>query len=205
MSAATPAIPHGATNLPAKDSPWILPSKGKVGMYCLIFAETTIFAIFVVAYIYYIGRSPFGPQPKQVLEVPILASICLLSSSLTIWLAERALHKRAMGQFSLWWGGTIALGLVFMIYTVLEWKKLIYEDGLTVSTNLFGTTYYCLVGLHAFHVIVGLIMLSLTLLFGFMGKLEARHTERVEVLSLYWHFVDAVWVVVFTVVYIVGR
>jgi cytochrome c oxidase subunit 3/cytochrome o ubiquinol oxidase subunit 3 len=140
-----------------------------------------------------------------VLEVPYLASICLLSSSLTIWLAERALHKRAMAQFSLWWGGTILLGLVFMFYTVLEWKKLIYQDGLTVSTNLFGTTYYCLVGLHAFHVIVGLLMLSLTLLFGFMGQLKPEHTERVEVLSLYWHFVDAVWVVVFTVVYIIGR
>jgi cytochrome c oxidase subunit 3/cytochrome o ubiquinol oxidase subunit 3 len=205
MSAATPAIPHGSTNLHGADAGWVLPYKGKVGMYCLIFAETTIFAIFVVAYIYYIGRSPYGPQPSKVLEVPYLASICLLSSSLTIWLAERALHKRAMGQFSLWWGGTILLGPIFMVYTVLEWKKLIYEDGLTVSTNLFGTTYYCLVGLHAFHVIVGLLMLSLTLLFGFMGQLKPEHTERVEVLSLYWHFVDAVWVVVFTVVYIIGR
>jgi cytochrome c oxidase subunit 3/cytochrome o ubiquinol oxidase subunit 3 len=206
MSAATPAIPHGSTHLAhGHDGEWVLPSKGKIGMYCLILAETTIFAIFVVAYIYYIGRSTYGPQPGQVLEVPVLASICLLSSSFTIWLAERALHKRAMGQFLLFWGGTILLGLIFMIYTVLEWKKLIYQDGLTVSTNLFGTTYYCLVGLHAFHVIVGLLMLSLTLLFGFMGQLKPEHTERVEVLSLYWHFVDAVWVVVFTVVYIIGR
>ncbi len=203
MSAATPTIPHA--HGPASTEPWVMPYKGRVGMYALILAESAIFIIFVIAYIYYIGRSTYGPQPKQVLEVPILASICLLSSSLTIWLAERALHKRAMGMFSAWWGGTILLGLIFMIYTALEWKKLIYEDGLTVSTNLFGTTYFCLVGLHAFHVIVGLTMLSLVFLFGLMGKLTPNHTERVEVLSLYWHFVDAVWVVVFTVVYIVGR
>ena len=203
MSAATPTIPHAHSAASAE--PWVMPYKGRVGMYSLILAESAIFIIFVIAYIYYIGRSTYGPQPKDVLEVPILASICLLSSSFTIWLAERALHKRAMGMFSAWWGGTILLGLIFMIYTALEWKKLIYQDGLTVSTNLFGTTYFCLVGLHAFHVIVGLTMLSLVFVFGLMGKLTPNHTERVEVLSLYWHFVDAVWVVVFTVVYIVGR
>ena len=202
MSAAV-IVPHGSTA--GHDGEWILPYKGKVGMYCLIFAETTIFAIFVVAYIYYIGRSKFGPTPQQVLEVPVFNSICLLSSSLTIWFAERALHKRAMTAFSAWWGFTIVLGLIFMVGTALEWKKLIYVDGLTVRTNVFGSTYYCLVGLHAFHVIVGLTMLSLVLLFGFMGKLTPNHTERVEVLSLYWHFVDAIWVVVFTVVYIIGR
>jgi cytochrome c oxidase subunit 3/cytochrome o ubiquinol oxidase subunit 3 len=203
MSAATPAIPHGSTH--GHDGDWVLPYKGKVGMYCLILAETTIFAIFVVAYVYYIGRSSYGPQPKDVLEVPIFYSICLLSSSLTIWMAERALIKRAMTMFSAWWGLTIVLGLTFMYGTYAEWHKLIYQDGLTVSTNLFGTTYYCLVGLHAFHVIVGLLMLSLTLMFGLMGKLTPEHTERVETLSLYWHFVDAVWVVVFTVVYVIGR
>ena len=113
-----------------------------------------------------------GRSRKTFWKSRVLASICLLSSSLTIWLAERALHKRAMGAFSAWWGGTtILLGLVFMVYTALEWKKLIYTDGLTVSTNLFGTTYFCLVGLHAFHVIVGLIMLSLVFLFGLMGRL----------------------------------
>ena len=202
MSTAV-VVPHGSTH--GHDGDWVLPYKGRVGMYCLIFAESTIFAIFVVAYIYYIGRSKFGPTPQQVLEVPIVNSICLLSSSLTIWFAERALHKRAMGAFSAWWGGTILLGLIFMVGTALEWKKLIYVDGLTVRTNVFGSTYYCLVGLHAFHVIVGLCMLSLVLLFGLMGKLTPNHTERVEVLSLYWHFVDAIWVVVFTVVYIIGR
>ena len=203
MSSAAAVVPNGSSG--GHQGEWILPYKGKIGMYCLIFAETAIFAIFVVAYIYYIGRSKFGPTPQQVLEVPIVNSICLLSSSLTIWLAERGLHKREMKQFSLWWGITILLGVIFMVGTAMEWRKLIFEDGLTVRTNVFGSTYYSLVGLHALHVIVGLTLLSLVWIFGLMGKLSANHTERVEVLSLYWHFVDAVWVVVFTVVYIIGR
>ena len=78
-------------------------------------------------------------------------------------------------------------------------------DGLTIRTNLFGTTFYSLVGLHATHVVVGLIMLSLILVFTLTGHVKQQHSERIQVLALYWHFVDAVWVVVFTVVYIVGR
>jgi cytochrome c oxidase subunit 3/cytochrome o ubiquinol oxidase subunit 3 len=92
-----------------------------------------------------------------------------------------------------------------MFGTGQEWHRLIYERGFTISTNLFGTTYYSLVGLHAFHVTVGLIMLCIVAIFGFAGRVGMEQSRRVEVLSLYWHFVDAVWVVVFTVVYIVGR
>ena len=187
------------------DPDWQLPSRGRVGMFSLILAETAIFAIFVVAYVYYIGKSTYGPQPRQVLELPILNTIFLLSSSLTIWMAERALVKRAMAAFSAWWGATILLGAIFLLGTAQEWHKLIVKDGLTISTNLFGTTYYSLVGLHASHVIVGLIMLTTVLIFALTGALKPEHTEKVEVLALYWHFVDAVWVVVFTVVYVIGR
>src|SRR5713101_3534238 len=86
-----------------------------------------------------------------------------------------------------------------------KWHRLIYEHGLTISTNLFGTTYYSLVGLHAFHVTAGLLMLSIVLLLGLAGRVGREQSVRVDVLSLYWHFVDAVWVVVFTVVYVLGR
>jgi cytochrome c oxidase subunit 3/cytochrome o ubiquinol oxidase subunit 3 len=92
-----------------------------------------------------------------------------------------------------------------MYGTGQEWHRLIYEHGLTISTNLFGTTYYSLVGLHAFHVTAGLVMLSIVLLFSLANRVGTEQSARVEVLSLYWHFVDAVWVVVFTVVYVVGR
>jgi cytochrome c oxidase subunit III len=184
---------------------WYLPYKGRIGMYGLIIAETAIFTIFVIAYVYYIGKSLYGPTPQQVLEVPIVNTICLLSSSVTIWLAERSIERGNMRIFGLWWLVTIALGTIFLTGTGIEWYNLIYHDGLTISTNLFGTTFYSLVGLHATHVIIGLIMLTLVLLFTVTGHLRPEHSERVQVLALYWHFVDAVWVVVFTVVYIVGR
>jgi cytochrome c oxidase subunit 3 len=189
----------------AVDPDWRLPSRGRVGMLSLILAESAIFVIFVVAYVYYIGKSTYGPQPRQVLELPILNTIFLLSSSGTIMMAERALVKRAMAAFSAWWGLTIALGAIFLLGTAQEWHKLITKDGLTISTNLFGTTFYSLVGLHASHVIVGLIMLTAVLIFALTGALKPEHTGKVEVLALYWHFVDAVWVVVFTVVYVIGR
>jgi len=99
----------------------------------------------------------------------------------------------------------LALGAFFLYGTGQEWHRLIYEHGLTIATNLFGTTYYSLVGLHAFHVTAGLILLSIVLLFGLAGRVGREQSARIEVLSLYWHFVDAVWVIVFTVVYVLGR
>jgi cytochrome c oxidase subunit 3 len=184
---------------------WVLPSRGTVAMFCLIAAESAIFTIFVVAYLFYLGKSPMGPQPRDVLEAPIFYSICLLSSSLTIHMALIALRKGRIGNFGAWWGATIVLGAAFLYGTASEWHRLIYREGLTISTNLFGTTYYSLVGLHGSHVIIGLIGLSTVMAFTFLGKVSQEHAERVDVLSLYWHFVDAVWVVVFTVVYIIGR
>jgi cytochrome c oxidase subunit III len=181
------------------------PYKGRVAMFTLIAAESAIFTIFVVAYIYYIGQSLSGPTPREVLTLPIFNTIFLLSSSLTIMLAERALVRRAMGTFNAFWGLTILLGAIFLIGTAREWYKLITVDHLTISTNLFGTTYYSLVGLHALHVIVGLILLLTVLVFSLMKALRPEDTKRVEVLALYWHFVDCVWVVVFTVVYVIGR
>jgi cytochrome c oxidase subunit 3/cytochrome o ubiquinol oxidase subunit 3 len=173
-------------------------------MLCLIAAESYIFSIFVVAYLFYIGKSVSGPTPAQVLERPIFISVCLLSSSATIHWAVNALVRGSMRRFGLWWLVTIVLGAIFLAGTAREWHRLIYAHGLTISTNLFGTTYYSLVGLHATHVTIGLIALSLVMAFTLFGKLTQEHAERTEVLSLYWHFVDAVWVVVFTVVYIVG-
>jgi cytochrome c oxidase subunit III len=184
---------------------WHLPSRGRVGMACLITAETAVFTIFVVAYVYYMGRDVQGPTPRQVLELPIFNTVCLLSSSGFIWLAERAIEHGRMAAFSLWWAVTFVLGSIFLVGTGVEWHQLIVHDGLTVRTNLFGTTFYSLVGLHATHVIVGLLMLLVVLVFALTGKLQAAHSERVQVLALYWHFVDAVWVVVFTVVYLVSR
>jgi cytochrome c oxidase subunit 3/cytochrome o ubiquinol oxidase subunit 3 len=174
-------------------------------MACLISAESAIFTIFVVAYLYYVGKSFSGPTPREVLETPIFYTICLLSSSLTIHFAGKLLERGRRGTFLTLWSLTIALGALFLYGTVQEWHRLIYEHGLTISTNLFGTTYYSLVGLHAFHVTAGLIMLSIVQLFGLAGRVGPEQSARIDVLSLYWHFVDAVWIVVFTVVYVLGR
>jgi len=185
--------------------PWNLPYRGKVAMAALIIAEASIFTIFVVAYLFYIGKSLTGPTPREVLETPIFFTICLLSSSLTIHYAGKFLQRGERGVFLSLWSLTILLGGMFLFGTGQEWHRLIYQHGLTISTNLFGTTYYSLVGLHAFHVTVGLIMLAVVAGFAFAGRVGVEQSPRVEVLAMYWHFVDAVWVVVFTVVYVLGR
>jgi cytochrome c oxidase subunit 3 len=197
-------------NAPARPSPaapteGAFASRGRVGMVCLIATEAALFAIFVVAYLFYIGKSVSGPYPAHVLDVPILPTICLLASSATIRLAERALHQGYGVRFTGWWFLTILLGVEFLRATAVEWYRLIFTHHLTISTNLFGTTFYALVGFHAMHVTVGLILLTLVLLLSLCGSVTQAQSARVAALSLYWHFVDVVWIVVFLVVYILGR
>ena len=191
--------------IPELTRPWSLPYRGNVAMAALIVAESAIFTIFVVAYLYYVGKSLTAPTPKEVLETPVFYTICLLSSSLTIHLAAKYLERGKRAAFLALWFLTFVLGGLFLFGTGQEWHRLIYERGLTISTNLFGTTYYSLVGLHAFHLTAGLVMLGIVLIFGLAGRVGQDQSSRVGVLSMYWHFVDAVWVVVFTVVYILGR
>jgi cytochrome c oxidase subunit 3 len=194
-----------ANPIPQAPATWRLPDRGKVAMASLIVAESAIFTIFVVAYLFYLGKSLTGPTPREVLETPIFYTICLLSSSLTIHLAAKSLARGIGFAFFGLWLLTIALGGTFLYGTAQEWRRLIYEHGLTISTNLFGTTYYSLVGLHAFHVTAGLIMLLTVAVFGLYGRVGVKQSGHIEVLSMYWHFVDVVWVVVFTVVYVLGR
>ena len=184
---------------------WRLPDRGVVGMWCLIIAESAIFTIFVVAYVYYLGKNLSGPEPRDILELPIFISLCLWASSFTVELAVRALRRGAERAFTGFWLATLVLALVFMGGTGVEWHHLIYGKGFTIRTNLFGTTYYSLVGLHAFHVIVGIVGLAVVLGLALKGKVHREHAQRAHVLGLYWHFVDVVWVIVFTVVYVIGR
>lgn len=203
---AAPAAPT-----PVEPSAWHLPDRSRVGMACLILTESTFFVIFVVAYLYYIGQNLNGPYPSDVIPplyanwLVLLNSACLFASSYTVHRAVRGLAIDNPVEFKLWLLFTILLGLEFIGGTAYEWYGLIYGDGLTISTNLFGTTFYSLVGFHAFHVIVGLSLLSLVFILAMLGLIRTMHAERVEILSWYWHFVDAVWVVVLTTVYIVGR
>ena len=161
--------------------PRTLPSKGKVGMLTLIAAESAIFVIFVIAYLFYLGKSLSGPT-TAILRPPIFFTICLLSSSFTVHLAVAALRNGRRTPFLAWWVLTFVLGALFLLGTALEWKHLIAE-GLTIRANLLGTVT----------------------VFALLRRVGQAEAEKVDVLSLYWHFVDAVWVVVFTVVYVVGR
>src|ERR1700756_1338542 len=147
-----------AITAPLAEAPgaWRLPYRGKVAMAGLIIAESAIFTIFVVAYLFYVGKSLTGPTPREVLETPIFFTICLLLSSLTIHFASRFLERGRRGGFLALWFLTIVLGGLFLFGTGQEWHRLIYERGLTISTNLFGPTYYSLVGLHAFTLPAGM-------------------------------------------------
>ena len=114
-------------------------------------------------------------------------------------------QPRPRGSLQDFWLATIVLAAIFLASTAAEWRRLIYQKGLTISTNLFGTTFYSLVGLHASHVIVGMCLLLLVFIFSLRGFVTIMHRERLQMISWYWHFVDAVWIVVFTVVYVIGR
>src|SRR6266850_1548355 len=163
-----------STSFPNPAAAWQLPSRGKLSIAGLIIAESAIFMIFVVAYLFYLGKSLTGPTPREVLETPIFYTICLLSSSLTIHFAAKCLARGIGFAFLGFWLLTIALGGFFLYGTGQEWYRLIYEHGLTISTNLFGTTYYSLVGLHGFHVTLGLVMLVIVLLLGVAGRVGIK-------------------------------
>ena len=176
------------------------------GMVSFLLSEVEFFSTLIVAYVAFLGAEQSGPTPA-VLSLPlvIVTTICLLSSSGTIHLAEKQLRSGAQGAFILWWSATSALGVIFLLGTAYEWHNLITRDGLTISRNLFGTTYYTLVGFHALHVTAGVIAMSIVLSLGLRGAVTKKNRLGVELVSWYWHFVDGVWVVVFTVVYLIGR
>lgn len=165
---------------PIEEQEWKLPSIRHVGLISLIVTETALFSIFVVAYVFYIGKSLNPPYPADVLEFPLIGTVCLLSSSFTVWIAEKAHHRGNIGMFRVWWLITILLGIGFIAYTAHEWYGLIVDHHLFLNTNVFGTTFYSLVGLHASHVIVGLLLLGTILISSLAGKLERAHHEHVQ-------------------------
>src|SRR5260370_3240676 len=140
---------------------WNSPDRGRVAMLMLIAAEAAIFTIFVVAYVFYLGKSLTGPMPKDVLSVPIVYTICLLSSSLTIHFAAQSLRRGGVLTFGVLWLATIKLGAAFLDWTGTQLYRLIYKERFTISTKLLRTTYYPFGGLRSFHVI--LVLFSLTI------------------------------------------
>jgi cytochrome c oxidase subunit III len=180
----------------------------KVGMLAFIASEAAFFGTLIMTYIFFLRQTTQGtPSPGQVFRLPMVlaASACLFSSSGTIHLAEKALRRSDWPMFLRWWGLTIILGVLFLLGTMIEWRELIGRWGLTVSRNLFGSTYFTLVGFHALHVTVGVIIMSIIFGLAWRRQISERNETGVTVVAWYWHFVDGVWLVVLTLVYFVGR
>ena len=177
------------------------------GMASFLLSEVAFFSTLIVTYVTFLGEDLVGPTPREALSLPLVfgTTACLLSSSVVIHAAERALERGEQRFFCFFWAATIALGVAFLAGTAYEWRGLIEQHSLTISRNLFGTTYYTLVGFHALHVTAGVIALSVVLGLALRGKLTEQHSLGIRLVAWYWHFVDAVWIVVFLVVYVFGR
>lgn len=174
------------------------------GMLSFLLSEVAFFSTLIVAYIALHGSDVVGPTPEEALRLPlvIVGTACLVMSSFTMHLAERALDHGFVDSFRRWLWLTIALGVAFLVGTAYEWHELITVHQLTISRNLFGTTYYTLVGFHALHVTMGVVVMLIFAGLAGAGQLMSRQAAAVQLVSWYWHFVDAVWIIVFLVVYI---
>lgn len=183
------------------------PEPHQAGMVCFLVSEAAFFSTLIMAYVIYLRHGSVGPTPAGALSLTLVlgTTACLLLSSVTLHLAQRALRDGNAGAFRWLWAATIALGVVFLAGTAVEWRGLIRDHGLTIGVNLFGTTYYTLVGFHAFHVTLGVVALATVLGVSARGHLPGPAPLPVTLVGWYWHFVDVVWVVVFLVVYVFGR
>ena len=182
-------------------------SPAQWGMISFLVSEVALFGTLIVTYLFYLGRDVVGPTPAEALSLSLVVwtTACLLASSATVHVAERTLGRGNQRGFLRWWLATIVLGAVFLGGTAFEWHDLIYRHHLTISRNLFGTTYYTLVGLHALHVTGGVTIMLIVLGLALGRQVTSANRAGVGLVSWYWHFVDGVWVVVFSVVYLVGR
>ena len=188
--------------LPATLDRWQRIDRDQLGVLLFISSESIFFLSLIGAYVLYRGRDPVGAG-LGLLEVPRTAvfTVFLLASSLTVMVASSRLRHDDRRGGQLWLLATIALGLVFLFGQVTEYAKLLSEN-LTPSRNLFGSAFYTLTGFHALHVLIGLIALLIVLAVTCFGDLPARVYRALEPVSYYWHFVDGVWIVVFSVVYL---
>jgi cytochrome c oxidase subunit 3 len=210
-SPSTAAVAQEAGHFPAP--PPLAPEKrlspGQWGILIFLCSEVAFFSTLIVAYMIFYGADSRpgglgGPVPAEVLSVALacVTTTCLLSSSVTVHLAERALRRDQHSTFVQLWTATIVLGMAFLGGTAHEWSDLIGRHHLTIGRNLFGTTFYTLVGFHALHVTVGVVVMLIVLGLSLRRRLAEKTHASAELVSWYWHFVDGVWIVVFSVVYL---
>jgi heme/copper-type cytochrome/quinol oxidase subunit 3 len=180
-----------------------LPST-KLGMWLFLASECMLFGGLISTYVLYRGASQTGPYPSDVFDIPYtsVSSFVLLASSLTMVLALAAAQKRDMPRMRVWLLATAMLGMTFVGGQVYEFTAF-YREGLSITSNLFGTTFFVLTGFHGVHVTVGILMLLSLVGMSAADRLPADAAFPVEMVGLYWHFVDIVWIVIFTVVYLI--
>jgi cytochrome c oxidase subunit 1 len=176
----------------------------KLAMWVFLGSECFLFGTLIATYIAYKGGSVVGPHPHEILNLPIttLSTFDLLMSSLLMVLALAAVQRGDRFQSRLWLAGTALFGLIFLGFQAYEFTTFVHE-GLTLQTNLFGSTFFVLTGFHGGHVTLGVIWLLTLLVLDLRGRLGTKDTIKVEVAGLYWHFVDVVWIVIFTLIYLV--
>lgn len=178
-------------------------SNNKMIVSFFITSESIFFLMLILAYVNFHGAVTDGPTARSSLN-PIetgIFSLFLLASSFSVWLAGKSLRNKNHYMLKIWILVTILLGATFIFGQALEWFGL-FGKNITIGTNVFSTTFFTLTGFHGFHVCVGLIMLSLLLGLAIAGDFKGPNSDAVEAVSLYWHFVDGVWIVVFSVIYL---
>jgi len=175
----------------------------KIGMWAFIGSECLLFGSLISTYLVYQGKSVAGPTTHEILNIPLtsVSTFVLLMSSLAMVLALAAVTRGDTLWTRVWLATTALLGLIFLGFQAYEFTTFVHE-GLTLQTNLFGSTFFVLTGTHGAHVAVGVLWLLSLLVRSFQGKLGAEKALNVELAGLYWHFVDVVWIVIFTVVYL---
>ena len=180
-----------------------LPST-KLAMWLFLASDCLLFGALITTYVLYRGASVTGPFPADVFDIPYtsVSSFVLLASSLTMVLALAAIQRGDLGRCRIWLLATALLGMTFLGGQVYEFTTFVHE-GLTLKTNMFGTSFYLLTGFHGTHVGVGVLMLLTLFSLSFGGRITQRNAMTVELVGLYWHFVDIVWIVIFTVVYLI--
>jgi cytochrome c oxidase subunit 1 len=176
----------------------------KLAMWVFIGSECLLFGTLIATYLAYRGRSVIGPYPHDILNIPLttISTFDLLMSSLLMVLALAAAQRGDRRQARLWLFGTAFFGLIFLGFQAWEFTEFVHE-GLTLQQNLFGSTFFVLTGFHGAHVALGVTLLLTLWALDLRGRLDARDAIKVEVVGLYWHFVDIVWIVIFTVVYLI--
>jgi heme/copper-type cytochrome/quinol oxidase subunit 3 len=181
------------------------PAAAQVAVVSFIASEAAFFVLLIVAYVFYTATSRGGPSPDTALDRARtgMFTVLLLASSFTLHRAERHHEARRTRRSAVWLGVTIALGIAFLVGQVTEYGRM-FESGITVGTNLFATTFFTLTGFHGLHVIGGLVALAIVLALALRGHLTGRRAVGLRAVGYYWHFVDVVWVVVFSVVYLRG-